>query len=420
MPKTAAARWKRLLFPGLVTGLCLCAAYAIVTTGRAAYLENAGEGDGALHWRTASPTALALEADHLAREGQHAAADGMARRALERSTLHAVALRVLAFSTAAKGRVDAAEPLMTRAAWINPRDGQAQDWLFQRALARREYRKAFLRADLLMRRSLAARTPLAFTLADLLGNDRARTALVERLAMDPPWRGTFLTVALRAGADPDVAALFQALRRTPAPVTDEEATPFFRRLVAERRYREAKTWFDALVKTQGKPGALVYDGAFAGSPGPAPLNWQVIAGLGGNARWTWDNDAPIGSLLVRHDGFSSSGPLVRQLILLPPGAYEVAARSRVDDPVADRRFTLQVACATGETLASAPLPGVPGSWTPSHRAFSVPATGCEAQWLQIAPVTVDRREMAEMSIDDIVVRPATAPAGPSGVREQAP
>lgn len=420
MPKTAAVRWKRLLFPGLVTGLCLWAAYAVVTTGRAAYLENAGEGGGALHWRSASPAALSLAAGELARQGKYVAADGMARRALERSTLRSDALRVLAFSTAAEGRVDAAEPLMARAAWINPRDGQAQDWLFQRALARREYRKALLRADLLMRRSLAARTPVAFSLAGLLDNDQARVALVERLALDPSWRGTFLTVAIRVGAEPDIAALFQALRRTPAPVTDEEATPFFRRLVAERRYREAKTWFDALVATPESRRALVYDGAFAGSPGPAPLNWQVIAGLGGNARWTWDNDVPIGSLLVSHDGFSSSGPMVRQLILLPPGAYEVAARTRVDDPVADRRFTLQVACAVGETLVSAPLPGVPGTWTPSHRAFSVPTTGCEAQWLQIAPVTVDRREMAEMSIDDIVVRPVTAQAGQAGVREQAP
>ncbi|MDO8297976.1 MAG: hypothetical protein Q7T19_16255 [Caulobacter sp.] len=404
MASASGSPWKTLVLPVLVTGLCIWLAYCAIATGMAGYHENRGEGDRALGWRANSPLALAIKADRLVRRDDHTVADAMARRALRRSSLRADALRTLALSASARGRANEALTLMSQAGRLNPRDGETQSWLFERAVARGDYRRAVLHADGLMRRSPQAWTPLSFTLATRLGDSTVRAALAQRLSADPSWRGTFLSIAARKGADADVAALFQALKGTASPVTDAEATAFFNRLVAEAKYRQAKGYFDAFVSGPGWAAALVYDGGFAGRPGPPPLNWKAIPALGGSARWALDDGAPLGNLRLSHDGFSSSGALVGQLILLSPGFYQVAARARIDDPVADGRFKVQVACASGPGLVSMTLRGAPGSWVPSRAGFTVPPETCEAQWLLIVPVTGDRREMAEMLIDDIVVR----------------
>lgn len=412
MASASGSRWKRLVLPVLVTGLCGWLAYGAIATGMAGFHENRGDGDQALRWRPTSPAALALKAERLTGVQDYEAADAAARQALGRSSLRADALRTLALSASARGRADEALTMMNRAGRLNPRDDQTQGWLFERAMARGDYRRAVLHADALMRRSPQTQAPLSSALTALLGYGEARTVLVERLSVDPPWRGPFLSVAARKGADADVAALFQALKRTPAPVMDAEAAAFFSRLVAEARYRQAKRYFDAIVSASDQVAALVYDGEFAGRPGPPPLNWQATPGSGGSARWTMDDGAPLGSLRVSHDGFSSSGALVGQLILLTPGFYQVSARARIDDPVAAGRFNLQITCASGSRLVSMSLRGAPGSWASSQAGFTVPPEACEAQWLLITPVTGDRREIAEMSIDDIVVRRAATSSLP--------
>lgn len=406
MASASGNPWKTLVFPVLVTGLCIWLAYGAVTTGMAGYHEGRGDGDRALSWRANSPLALALKAERLASVQDYEAADAVARQAFGRSSLRADALRTLALSASARGRVDNALILMSRAGRLNPRDDQTQSWLFERAMLRGDHRRAVLHADALMRRSPQTQIPLSSALVALLGGGEARTVLVERLSVDPPWRGTFLSIAARKSADADVAALYQALKRTASPATDEEVSAFFNRLVAEAKYRPAKRYFDALVSAPNRAATLVYDGGFAGQSGPPPLNWQAVPGSGGSARWALADGAPLGSLRVSHDGFSSSGALVRQLILLSPGFYQVSARSRIDDPLAAGRFTLQITCASGTRLASMTLRGAPGTWASSQAGFSVPSEVCEAQWLLITPVTGDRREIAEMLIDDIVVRRA--------------
>lgn len=397
--------WESLLFPVLVTGLSVWLAYGAITTGMAGYHENRGDGDRALSWRATSPLALALKAERLTSVQDYEAADVLARQALRRSSLRADALRTLALSASARSRAGEALTLMSRAGRLNPRDDQTRGWLFERAVARGDYRRAVFHADALMRRSPQTQAPLSSTLVTLLADSEARSVLAGRLAVDPPWRGRFLSVAARKGDDADVAALYQALKRTAAPATDAETSAFFGRLVAARRYQLAKVYFEALVDSPTGPTALVYDGGFAGRPGSPPLNWQVMPVLGGSARWTADDGAPLGSLLVNHDGFSSSGAVLRQLVLLSPGAYEVSARARLDDPAADGRFKVQIVCAAGSRLVSMTLRGAPGSWVASQARFAVPEA-CEAQWLLITPTTGDRREMVELSIDDIVIRPA--------------
>jgi len=257
----------------------------------------------------------------------------------------------------------------------------------------------------MMRLSPEISSPLSLQLVDLLGSGAFRARLVQRLSLGPPWRGTFLSVAAQNGGYDEVAALFQALKTTPTPITDAEATPFFARLVREAKYRRAKGYFDNLVRRPDWKASLVYDGDFAGRPGPQPLNWEVIPSSAGSARWALDDGAPLGSLRVSHDGFSSSEALVRQLILLPPGNYRLAARVRVDDPAAVGRFTLRVDCVGGSRLISMLLRGSPGSWALSQGGFAVPPDACEAQWLSLTPVTGERREVADMLIDDIDVRP---------------
>lgn len=396
--------WTRLVHAALAAALFLWLASSVIASGMASYYENGGEGGRALRWRPTAPAALAIKAAELMQRGDSAAAESMARQALLRSVLQADAFRTLALSAYSRQSVDTALTLMSRAGRLNPRDNQTQNWLFDQAMARGDYRRAVLHADALMRRSPQVWSPLSFMLATRLGDSTLRAGLVQRLSVDPPWRGTFIGIAARNGADDDIASLFQALKHTASPVTDAEAAAFFNRLVAEAKYQKAKQYFDALVSQPAGPPPLVYNGGFEGLPGPPPLNWQNNPGSGGSARWTLDDGSPLGSLRVSHDGFTSTATLVEQLLLLPPGQYRVSARSQVDDPAAADRFKLLIKCVGGSNLVLMTLQGSPGSWAQTQAGFEVPPAACEAQWLNIVPATSDRRDIAEMSIDDIVIR----------------
>jgi hypothetical protein len=195
-----------------------------------------------------------------------------------------------------------------------------------------------------------------------------------------------------------------ALKDTSNPPSDGELSLFFNRLILTNQFGEARRYWKQLtgLPPRDQP-PYVFNGAFDQTGGPPPLNWQALKVSGGDVAWMKDEQEALGLMRVRHDGFSSSGPMAREIIFAPPGVHIISARAVVDEPAADKRFRLEVQCDDGPTIAVLNLSGVVGRWTRAELAFEIPPEGCSAQWVDLRPNTVDRREMVEMRIDDIAI-----------------
>lgn len=387
-------------------------AFGVVSTGLAGYFESVEAPGRALDWRPRSPTALAQAAEAFAAREDYAGAAAAARRALKQSTLNAPALRVLALSAAAAGREDEARSLMKQVVSLNMRDGSAHAWLLGRALARADYAETILHADAIMRRSADASSRMTLVLMQAMETNEGRQALARRLERNPPWRTDFLSVLGRNGDIEQTGALLEVMATTALPPTDEEVAPFIQRLVAAMRFQDARTYWRNLSPRSPLDSPLVHDGDFAGRAAPPPLTWQTIRVRGGSAALTGETGASLGHLRLRHDGFSSSGTMARQLIFLPPGAYVVRARADVDEPAGGGRFRLEIGCAGGPRLTVLNLAGQPGRRIVSDASFAVPHDRCAAQWLIFRPNTGERRELVEMRIDDVQIRPDTGAEAP--------
>lgn len=225
-----------------------------------------------------------------------------------------------------------------------------------------------------------------------------------RLGGDPPWRGTLLRIAIRNAALPSAAGLLSALKDTPSPPSDRELSQFFNRLILNNQFGEARLYWKQLtgLPPRDQP-PYVFNGTFDQTGGPPPLNWQAIKVSGGDVAWMKGEQEALGLMRVRHDGFSSSGPMAREIVFASPGAHIISARTIIDEPAADQRFRFEVQCVGGPKIAVLNLRGFLGRWVQSELAFEIPAEGCPAQWVDLRPNTVDRREMVEMRIDDIAI-----------------
>lgn len=395
----------RTLAPVAMVVLAVWLSWGILTTGLAGRFESMGQGDRALQWRARSPVALTQAALASERKGDYPAAAATARRAISQAPLEAGPMQILASATDALGHRRDAEVLMRQTVKLSLRDAQAQAWLLNQAMARQNYEAASLHADVLLRRSDEAVGSMTWLLMQIANSPEGRSALARRLSEDPPWRNRFLLTAARNGSVADMGALFGALAKTDQPPTDDELSPFFLRLASMGRYEDARRYWAAVAR--GRPVSLsqIFDGGFEGLGAPAPFNWQILRVAGGDAALLGPDKSPLGYARLRHDGFSSSSVMMRQLLFLPAGRYTLRATVQVDEPDASGRFRMELACFIGGRLGRLPLEGDVGKATVSSIAFEVPE-GCGAQWLVLWPTSVDRRDPVEMRIDDVEIRPA--------------
>lgn len=378
--------------------------YSVVTTNVARQRENAGDA-GALAWRPNSPAALSLAAGEAASRQDYAEAEAYARRALDRQPLGIGAIKVLARVAVAKGRTEDARRLMRFVGARSLRDTESHAWIIEDALSRGEYREALRSADALMRRSDETGKVLTWRLLSTLSQPAARDAIAEQLATNPPWREHFMLVAAQSRVTDDIQSLYRRLALTKRPPTRQEGSWLLSRLVMSEQYEDALSLWAALTRQPSRRRQpFVYDGEFKGREGPEPLNWQFLDLPGGQAgvRRTGADDQG-GVLVLEHDGFSSSGPMARQLIFLPSGAYTIGADARVNDPQGETRFRLEITCATGAELGRLSLRSAPDRWERVEARFEVPAEGCDAQWVSFRPESMERSEVAEALVDNVRV-----------------
>lgn len=337
--------------------------------------------------------------------------DGEARAlyqsAIKRDPLLAEPMTMAGLDASAEGDLDRAERLMKAARTRNPREAIARFWLLDHAMRNGRYAEGIAEAGAAMRLRGEAREAVLNVLAALVEIPAGRAALRDALQDLPWWRHAFFQAAATFDPDPSNAlALLQELPRHPdREAARQEQRAILLALVNKEQFARAyQAWRQMVPATYQSRIAPVYDGNFAGWPGPAPFNWQLIQGNDGTAQFIRAADLVTSSALdVRYFG-SNAALLAEQVTIVPPGAWRLSlqARRRSNGPVGGR-LVMEVRCARGMgLLASLPLDNLRGELRGYATDLVVPAD-CPALRLRLSGVPGDVFSEVEAQITAVAL-----------------
>jgi hypothetical protein len=344
-------------------------------------------------------------------------ASGAARlavKAIQLSPLNASALTTYGLAMDAQRPSAIANRAMTLAGQRSWRDLVTQVWLFRRDVLASDFSDAFDHADALLRRVPEPPPAVLGILAVAARNPAAIGPLTDRLAANPNWRQPFFIYLVGYAKPPATGVAGQLLTRLaagPSPPTDEEVGFYLASLASQGKYQEAEAAWRALTPGAGHDG-YVHDANFERPARTTPFDWWLVSGVGWLVGIADSPDPAHGhALRIDYDGVSHPQP-VRQLIVLPPGSYRFSGRMLDAGDGGDSGFVWRVACVGAtDPLAKAPPPAGPaGQWRTFSADFTVPASACPAQLLDLA---ADRGEVPSnitLWYDDLAIVPAPAVA----------
>jgi hypothetical protein len=365
----------------------------------------------ALRVAPTSPAVLARSAEiELAATRTDTARD-LAADALTRAPFNLKALRTLGLVTAAEGDVAAADDILTLAGNWSLRDTASHGWLVDRRLRVGDYASSFAHADTLARRGVSQPEVFNLFIEAARQDPRALAPLRNLLATAPPWdREFFSTTQRRSGTESLTATLVAGLEQTPGRLNDSELAEIYDLWVRQNRFDAVQVLRTSIGRPPASP--IVVAGDFSPGNDIQPFAMVPLSGAGLSAEVTDDEVRPNNpALRVSYDGFGS-GDAVRQLLLMPPGSYRLVSQYRIESGGPDVRLSWQIRCASGpQPLVEQRLVARDGvtDWSRVETAFSVPSSGCSAQWLGLVTRPGDRRTSIAVWVDDVTITPSAMP-----------
>jgi hypothetical protein len=344
--------------------------------------------DGGLRLAPWEPVALdELAERQLTSSGEElSSVEDLARRALRSDPLDSRALSTLGFVAERKGDLARAEALMSLAAARSWRNPAPHVWLFAQAIRGGKFEEALAQSDGLLRVYPKYEETL-FPVLTVFGTDpEALAALEGALAANPPWRRAFLARAIVNGAnDRLMTQLYQSLIHSRQPPTADEMKPYLDRLILVGRFEEAYQDWRARSSPAETAGRYPYNGNFEAPLDGLPFNWVFESIAGAEIQVTEAPDRGNShALRVQFSGARARFGRVGQLLMLAPGSYDLELAVKSSSLRTERGPVWQISCAESRVLLAETKP-VTGTtpWTDLKIKFSVPSSGCNAQWLQL-------------------------------------
>ena len=343
--------------------------------------------------------ALRSEGVTLIAKGDARGALAQGEAAIADSPVDPASTAIFGMARFAMGDRGGAERAFRIAGQLGWRDTFTQAYWLQRALETGNDRVAAMRLDALLRQNpeLVAQQRL---IDPLEGNPAGRAAMAERLLAAPNWLVPYATNLDQVPRTVllNRAAVLGQLAARKAMVGCELAAPLVQRLVSEKAELEA-----ASLWRQHCPGAAasaIYDGNFAA----AALDQDRS-----QFAWTFIGHSETG-LLLEPSGDGSAKFLVvettaprpkaiaRQLLILPPGAYQLSWRVQ-DDRASAGLIVAALACD------QVPSAWQPARFDPASRRWIVDlavSRDCIAHWLNLGV----SGKSGNTKIGDIALAPA--------------
>ena len=363
--------------------------------------------DVALTIAPSSPVVLRRSAEELYQKKDYENAGFLARRSIAAAPFDVRALYIVGVTEAQAGDMARADDIVTLAGNWSLRHDPTHAWLVDHRLRQGDLVSALAHADTLARRREQVQ-PVVFKLFStaIRTDGRALGPVINLLAQSPPWRQAYFDTLMKTPEDaPLLASVSVALQATKAPLSDPELS-----LIYGHWLREGRLGAIGAVRARlNRPSTLtaVADGDFSNPVDLKPLTWSFDQEAGISAEITADDQrTDEQALRVSWDAYSS-GAVVRQLLLLEPGAWTLAVDGRVEvvAPGADLIWSIVCLGPTVQTIAEAPPAAA--AWARSSKGFTIPQQGCPAQWLVLTASPGERRGDYVAWFDKVAITKAT-------------
>ena len=413
LPLSTAPRrvWQALLV--LALGLL---AWRIAAVGLASVqirdLETRGATAArqALDWYPGQPAALYHQGLELHDRDAHAAADKLTA-AFRHNPTEPRPLLVLASLALANGDLEHADRLIAQVDALRPSDADLQRDLGQYWLQRQQPEQAFRHWSRAISADPGLAPPLFATFRQLF-QDPTLTEAFAALTRDPPdwWTDFFVDTAQRGQDLNTLRRLYRLRREAPAaPLSQPERQAYYERLLREGLIEEAYlAWVNSLNPVQRQHLGPLYNGSFELPLTGRGFDWRTepldrvdvtrvpFEGEGSNA------------LRLRFRLLRTPYRHLSQPLLLAPGAYELAGKSRDLHLLSEGGFRWQARCLTPapELLGESDRLFGSETWSAFRFEFEVPDT-CRGQELRLVSADGTNREIltdGELWFDQLSIR----------------
>jgi hypothetical protein len=325
----------------------------------------------------------------------------LATAALQRDPTIVAAWRLLALSAGLQGHENLSARLFFFSQRLSRRDLPTQLWMIEWRVRQNDVAGALRHYDIALRTSPSSSELLMPILVAATSEPKIIDPLAAVLRRDPPWSRSFYTrFAEGAPSAENAVRLLAQIGRDRGLSNREALVPLVARF-AERGHGAAALQVYRLVGggDGGAPG-LIRNGGFERSNVVPPLDWQLSEEAEYGAVQEPIENAGQGTVLSIRAESGAGGTVARQMLVLRPGAYRLRLRGgRVVDRLPARLYW-SLKCAGGSReplLDSGFSPGAVAA------TFRVPATQCQAQWLEIGVLGDSREQGVGAWIDAVRV-----------------
>lgn len=351
------------------------------------------ESRPALASRMAPDSADVLASKAMEQVGQAAANGGSPtpetfyrlRSLLTRSPLRTEPLLVQAAMSERAGDYATAERLLLTARMRDPRSLPALYLLADVWLRQGKVVDGLREMAVLSRLLPGTSVQLVPALAEYARTPGASEELSEVLTENPQLKKPLL-VAL--SADPSNTELILKLADGQISPSDPGTRAWESRLlsglIGRGDYRPAYGLWRRFSGLGSTAPQLLFNGGFETLEAPPPFNWNLSSSSAGIA------EMGNGSLRILYYGRDTI-TLAAQLLLLPPGTYRLEVHA--SGQVAPGSLVWRIQCAKGSLLTEKTI-----DVQTDALIFTVPASGCSAQWLQLHGEAKDMPQQSDAQI----------------------
>ncbi len=274
----------------------------------------------------------------------------LAARTIANDPLNASAFRLLAETT---DNLERSRSLMREAVRRSRREAAAVLWLLNDSYYRKDFAAVIENAGVLLQSKPPIANYIMNYLANICRDPDGRSLLAQRLAEEPSWRAQFLgSLWETMNRDPAASALIAELKKTKRPAAAGELVPYINQLAwnngADAAYN---LWLQQLPADRlDKLDFLTNPGFEKETSGWSTVfDWGILPGVNAAAEFVPSGQAGGQRLLHVSSGGRVEFPVVRQLLVLPPGHYRLEGKVR-GSVIGRRGLRWQLTCMAADTV----------------------------------------------------------------------
>lgn len=322
--------------------------------------------------------------------GELVRARELAVAALNRQPLDARAGRLLGLVLALQGDSDGANRAFNYVERLSRRDLTTELFLIERDVslgridgALRHYNHALLTTE-------AARAVLFPVLSKAVDDPRVLDAVLKVLSKNPLWGRPFLQFAAKETTNfNSLLSISKELGLTASDALDLSiGQTILGRLVSSGDYSDAFALYSFMRRREPPLNKLLRNGDFESDDSAMPFDWwyRTEPTLSAARELRQGNGGTRAGLALAATN-DRGGEVAHQLLVLQPGRYRLTAVADGVSANAEDRPQIAVGCAaagdgnSGGALGAAPLAAGDGELMALD--FTVPSSGCTAQWVSI-------------------------------------